>query len=537
MKRLSIRSSVKSSNTLSNTLLLTLVVLLVAATIAGCGARPGPRGQSAESPETAQARRGTLVARVSASGSVEPNRRVSLTFKTAGEVERVYVETGDEVEAGDTLVELKTEELVLQQAQAQAALAGAEAQLAQLTASAQTEDIAVAEASLNSADARLADLHAGADDAEVKAAQAAVNSAWQNYNQVREGPTEFELDKAKRNLDNARNQLYSAQSNRDAVCGRAGSASDIPGISGTTQAQCDQAEAQVLIAEVNVDQAEAALEELKAPPSDAALAQAWAQVAQAESQLERLEEGASSGEIAAAEAQVTQAQAQLDKLRDGPTAGELAVAQGQVKQAQVGVQQAELALRNATLRAPMAGTVSVVSATEGELISAAQPAVILIDTSQYKITLAIDETDIGQIEVGQPARITLDAYPDRELSGEVTEISPSGTIQQGIVTYSVVARPTDTDVPLRVGMTAGVDITVAEKDNVLLVPNRAIRSQDGRRVVLVPRGDTTEPVEVETGLRNDEFVEIVAGLSEGDRVVTSVVPTNQPLENGFFGGQ
>jgi HlyD family secretion protein len=532
MKRLSVRLSVRLSSTL-----LLIAVLLVVATIAGCGARPRPGGESAAAPETAQVRRGTLTARVSASGSVEPNRRIALTFKAAGEVEEVYVETGDEVKVGDPLVKLKTDELELQQAQARAALAAAEAQLAQLKASAKPEDVAAAEASLNSAQTRLDDLRAGPDDAELQAAQAAANSAWQNYNQVRKGPTQFELDKAKRNLDNARNQLYSAQSNRDAVCGRAGSDSGIPGISGTTQAQCDQAQAQVLIAQVNVDQAAAAQEELKAQPSDAALAQAWAQVAQAESQLKGLQEGAGSGEIAAAEAQVAQAQAQLDKLREGPTSEELAVTAAQLEQARVGVQQAELALRNATLHAPTAGTVSTVSATAGELISAAQPAVVLIDTSQYKITLPIDETDIGQIAAGQPARITLDAYPDRELTGEVTEISPSGTVQQGIVTYSVVVRPDETDLPLRPGMTAGVDITTAEKENVLLVPNRAIRSQNGRRVVLVQHGDTTEPVEVETGLRNDEFVEIVAGLSEGDRVVTSVVPTNQPLEGGFFGGQ
>lgn len=520
---------------LYNTLLLTMLALLIAAAVAGCGARPSPSGQSADTLETAQVQRGTLVARVSASGSVEPNRRVALTFKTAGEVEEVYVAAGDEVAAGDPLVKLKADEVELQQAQARAALAAAEAQLAQLTASAKPEDIAAAEAAVNSAQARLEDLQAGPDDAELKAAQAAVNSAWQNYNQVQAGPTQFELDKAKRNLDNAHNQLYSAQSNRDAVCGRVDSG--IPGITGSTQAQCDQAQAQVLIAQVNVDQAAAAQEELKAPPSDAALAQAWAQVTQAESQLERLQEGTGAGEIAAAQAQVAQAQAQLDKLREGPTTQELAVTEAQVEQARVGVQQAELGMKNTTLRAPMAGTVSAVSTTEGELVSAAQPAVVLIDASQYKITLPIDETDIGQIEVGQPATITLDAYPDRELSGEVTEISPSGTVQQGIVTYSVVVRPAEADVPLRPGMTAGVDITTAEKENVLLVPNRAIRSQNGRRVVLVPRGDTTEAVEVETGLRNDEYVEITAGLSEGDRVITSVVPTNQPLEGGFFGGQ
>lgn len=503
--------------------------------------------QAADELKTATVERGTLVASVSASGGVEAQRRMALTFKTPGRVAEVYVEAGNEVEAGDRLVQLDTAELELQVAQARAGLASAEARLAQLKAGARAADLSAAQATVESARSQLNQLQAGADDAEVQAARAALDSARKNLNKVRSGPNQFELDRAKRNLDQAKNQLYAAQSQRDSVCGQVNANLDqIPddfpledtGLSDLVsagQAQCDQAEAQVLIAQVSVDQAAAALEQLKAPPDDAAVASAQAQVSQAQAQLDRLLAGPGKAELAAAQAQVRQAEAQLEKLQAGPTAEELAVTQAQVEQARVGLQQAELALENATLKAPMAGTVALVGATEGELISQAQPAVILIDTSEFKITLAIDETDIGKIEVGQPASITLDAFPNEELSGQVTEVSPAGTATQGIVTYSVTVRPDPTDLPLKPGMTAGVDVIVAEKDNVLLVPNRAIRTEGGERVVLVPRGDRTETVEVQTGLRNEQFVEIKSGLSEGDRVITSVVPTNKPLEGGFFG--
>ena len=373
----------------------------------------------------------------------------------------------------------------------------------------------------------------------MQAARAALDSAQQNLAKVLAGPTQFELDRAKRNLDQARNQLYAAQAQRDGICGRVGLSLEealARQITPASQAQCDQAQAQVLIAQVNVDQAAAALEELKAGPDEATIAAARAQVAQAQAQLKRLLEGPSEAELAAAKAQVRQAEAQLAKLKAGPTEEELAAAQAQVDQARAALAQAELALKQATLVAPMDGTVAAVNVSPGELVSAALPAIVLVDTSGFEITLAIDETDIGQVQVGQRATIGLDAFPNRQLSGRVTQIAPAATVQQGIVTYAVTVVPDPIDVPLRAGLTASVDIVVAEKENVLLVPNRALRFEEGRRIVLVHRGDETVPVEVQTGLRNDQFTEIVGGdLKEGDRVVTSVVPTNKPLEGGFFG--
>jgi len=489
--------------------------------------------------ETALVERGKLIAIVSATGSVNPKRQVALMFKTPGRVAEVYVEVGDAVKQGDPLVRLDTAELELQVAQARAALAAAEAQLARLKAPPRPEDLAAAQAALDSARAQLEQLKAGPDEVELAAARAALDSAQKNLAKVLAGPTQFELDRAKRNLDQARNQLYAAQQQRDIVCGRANMSPEealAQGITPATRDQCQQAEAQVLIAQVNVDQAAAALEELKAGPDEATVAAAQAQVAEAQARLQRLLKGPSEAELAAAEAQVRQAEAQLEKLKAGPTKEELAAAQAQVDQARATLQQAELALEQATLVAPMDGTVAAVNVNPGELVSSALPAVVLVDTSGFEITLAIDETDIGQVQVGQRVSIGLDAFPDRELSGRVTRIAPSGTAQQGIVSYTVTILPDPTDVPLRPGMTASVDIIVAEKENVLLVPNRALRFEEGRRIVLVQRGDETVPVEVQTGLRNDQFTEVVGGdLKEGDRVVTSVVPTNKPLEGGFFG--
>ncbi|MFQ5343118.1 MAG: efflux RND transporter periplasmic adaptor subunit [Anaerolineae bacterium] len=517
------------------------IVIVVLAVLAVFGFRQWSAGSQPATAEleTAVVERGTMIAQVSASGTIEARRQAALMFKTPGQVAEVYVEAGDQVAVGDPLVKLDTSELELQVAQARAGLAAAQARLAQLKAGASSEDLAAGQAAVDSAQAQLDKLQAGSDEIDVQAARAALDSAQKSLNKVLAGPDQFEMDQAKRNVDQARNQLFAAQSQRDSICGRTGISTEealARGVIPASSSECHQAKAQALIAQVNVDQAAAAYEKLKSPPDAAAVAAARAQVAQAQAQLQRLLEGASEAELAAAQAQVRQAEAQIQKLKAGASAEELDAAQAQVDQARAVLDQAELALKNATLVAPMAGTVATVGVTEGELVSAALPAVVLIDTSEFKIGLAIDETDIGKIQEGQPATITLDAFPGEELSGQVTEVSPAGTIQQGIVTYGVTVQPDPMEMPLRPGMTAGVDIVVARKDNTLMAPNRAVRTQEGKRVVLVPRGSETVPVEIEIGLRNDQFVEIKSGLAEGDRVITSVVPSNNPLEGGFFGG-
>jgi HlyD family secretion protein len=196
----------------------------------------------------------------------------------------------------------------------------------------------------------------------------------------------------------------------------------------------------------------------------------------------------------------------------------------------------ELRLRQAQLIAPIDGRVASVLIKEGEQATPGAPAVTLVNEGAFHITVNVDEIDIDQIEVGQPVAITLDALPDRPVTGTVSEIAPTSNATSGVVTYLVTINIDEGQSEgLRPGLSASAIITVDEVNDVLVVPNWAIRlnRETGEAFVLLKAADgTISEVVVETGLRNDQFSEVVSGLNEGDVVVL----TNVREGLNFFGG-
>jgi multidrug efflux pump subunit AcrA (membrane-fusion protein) len=166
------------------TLYVILGVAIVAAVVGAAVWRSRLAAQPEEETRSALVERGTMLVAVSASGSVEPQTRVSLAFESPGRVTEVTVEVGDTVAAGDVLARLDDRQLALQVRQAQAALALAEAQLDQLQAGPQSEEVEMAEANLRAAQAQVSaaaadldQLEAGPDDAQTAAANADLASA------------------------------------------------------------------------------------------------------------------------------------------------------------------------------------------------------------------------------------------------------------------------------------------------------------------------------------------------------------------------
>jgi macrolide-specific efflux system membrane fusion protein len=104
---------------------------------------------------------------------------------------------------------------------------------------------------------------------------------------------------------------------------------------------------------------------------------------------------------------------------------------------------------------------------------------------------------------------------------------------QGVVNYDVVIDVAGNDVPIKAGMTANANVQVARKENVLLIPTRAIRAQGSRRLVTVLEGDLLTEVVVTLGLSNDQETEILSGLSEGMQVLTIALPASGPRFTGF----
>ena len=458
-------------------IVITIIILLAAVALVFVGSRfmGGTQATAAEGIQTVVVERSTLRASVDATGSVAPETRLELSFKSAGRVAEIMVEEGDQVEAGEALARLETADLEQALIQAQASLAISEAQLAQ------TED--------------------GASAEELASARAALESALADYEDVKAGPSQEDITVAKADMEKARIALEKAQADYDKISWQAG-------LGATAEASTLQQ------ASVDYERARAQYELTVDRPTDSELKQA--------------------------EAQIAQAQATLAALEEQPTPEDLAIARAQVTQARSTLTQAQLNLDEATLVAPFAGTVADVNIEVGQIVNSGTPVIVLTDPTSYYVDLYIDETEIGKVQVGQPVVITLDAFPNEEIEGEVTVIKSIGTVSGGIVTYEVRVEIAPTEVSIRPDMTASATVVVEEKENVLLIPNRAIRREgDVMYVEVLDQSGGTEVrrVAIATGASNDAVTEVTAGLEEGDVVVTTVVRGDEfqgPM--GMFGG-
>jgi len=471
-------------------LLGALVVIIIAGSWVLYSAQHNKVATLPEGVKTAPVERASIESLISATGSVAAEHEQSLSFATSGTVVQVLVAQGDRVVAGQPLARVDDEELRLNLMQAQAAVAVAEAQLAQTKVGASSEEITRYQAAVDIARSSL------------KAAQAGVESAQANLDRLLAGATVEEVAIAERRIAEAKNSLWGAQSQRDAICGRVKM--------GGAQADCDNAQAGVGQAEENVRIAELQLQTTLNGARAEDVTAARAAVEQAKAQQ------------AQAHSQVAQAEADLARAKSGPQAEQVAVVEAQVNQAKVGVMEAQARLDDAVLTAPAAGTLARWQVFVGDRVTAGSPVGTLVDDTRYHLTVAIDETDIHKVAVGQPARLTLDAYPDVALTGHVTSIDLLGDTSQGIVTYSVRIDLDPTQVSVRPMMTTTVDIVAERKDNVVRVPNRAVRRDAAGRYVQIVRNGQLVRVDIQVGVSDTEYTEITSGLDEGEEVVVAL---------------
>lgn len=197
----------------------------------------------------------------------------------------------------------------------------------------------------------------------------------------------------------------------------------------------------------------------------------------------------------------------------------LRVAQQQEAGARASLAFANTQLEYGRIVAPIAGVVASISTQEGETVAASFAAptfVTLLDLARLEVWAYVDETDIGRIRIGQPARFTVDTYGATEFDGVVTAIYPKAEIRDNVVNYVTVVRfAPPADRTLRPDMTTTVRIALDLQKNVLALPARAVRRESGRAFVLLANGTRRD---VGTGARDEQFIEITHGIGEGDEV-------------------
>jgi macrolide-specific efflux system membrane fusion protein len=222
------------------------------------------------------------------------------------------------------------------------------------------------------------------------------------------------------------------------------------------------------------------------------------------------------------EARVVSAARELELAKQRYTE-DLKSAKAQLEQAAAAVRVLEAQVSYATIRAPISGIISSVATQEGETVAAGLNSptfVTIIDLHKLQVDAFVDETDIGKIRVGQKATFTVDSYPDREFNATVQAIYPKAVIMDNVVYYDVVHR---IDEPLtgqlRPEMTTNVTISLDARKGVLAVPVRAVSREQGKSVVELVRNGQTVRQPVKVGWKDPEWIEIAAGLKEGERVV------------------
>jgi HlyD family secretion protein len=217
------------------------------------------------------------------------------------------------------------------------------------------------------------------------------------------------------------------------------------------------------------------------------------------------------------------AEAALDQKRSGPRPVDVAGLRASVEQAQVNADKAVNDLKNIQVIAPVDGTISEVVPDIGETVVANSVAVRMVGTQSYDIEALVPETDIAKVQVGQSAKITLDAFGDDvPFEGTVTAEDPDQTKVQDAIYYKIRVQIDPGEHDIKPGMTANVTITTGERTGVLVMPLRAIRTTNGTKTVRVLENGQPQTKVVTVGLRGDEgLIEVTDGLKEGDRVIVA----------------
>ncbi len=185
------------------------------------------------------------------------------------------------------------------------------------------------------------------------------------------------------------------------------------------------------------------------------------------------------------------------------------------------VETIKVSLPNADISSPINGEILKIDLEPGEWAVATAPVITILDTSMLQMKGIIDEMDMPFVELGGKAIVTLDALPEKQTEGTVTYISPVGTIQSGVVFYEATLELENIDGMFRDGMSATADVIVKESKDALLLPVGAISKEGGNYYVTkILDDEQNEQIEIQVGLNDGRFMEILSGLKEGDEVLT-----------------
>lgn len=218
-------------------------------------------------------------------------------------------------------------------------------------------------------------------------------------------------------------------------------------------------------------------------------------------------------DLALAQAEYDDALYAFQRVADGPNPAD-------VEAAQACVDAARATINMAQLTSPFEGDVTSVDNLIGDQVSAGATAFRIDDLSRLLVDVELSEIDINNVSLGQNVQISFDAIQNKEYNGKVVEVGQIGTNVAGAVNFKVTIELTDADALVRPGMTAAVNIVVKEIENEILIPNRAVRLVDGKRVVYLMTNGFPEMVEIRLGASADAMSVLASdNIVEGAEII------------------
>ncbi len=514
-------------------------VVLVLGAVAGYFVIMGQQNKAEvrNSFETVKVERGELVSIIGATGSVRARQSAIVTWDTSGSVESVDVVLGDVVSEDEQLAALEQTSLPQALISTQGELVSANQALdnlldSDLQAAQALQSVETAEQALE--DAQNPELaQATAQKAVADAKKTLKDTERQLYNVINPIKDEYVTLVNQRSLDEVFENLSAATEELEDAWNAYQLVEDKPFNDPERAAARDtlnDAQWAYTLAywkfnelheggEDDKDDADDPtdsdneIDYIELPVALGQIAVAQANLAEAEKEWERLKDVPTPGDLAALEAQLADAQREWERLQNGPDPDDVLAAESRVAAA-------EAALEAAQLLAPFNGTITQVEVLPGDQVTMGTMAFRIDDLSSIYADIQVSEVDINKIELGQIVTLTFDAILAAEYHGKVVDVALAGNDVQGVVNFEVTVELTDADEQVRPGMTVAANIVVNELENVLLVPNRAVRVIDGKRVVYVLRMSGPEAVEVELGASSDTHSEVIGGnLKKGDEII------------------
>jgi len=492
---------------------------------------------------------GTVLKEISETGTVKISEEINLGFKNSGRIGEIYVKVGDIVETGQKLAKLDASQLYIELTEAQAALEVAQADYNKLLAGSSSEEIKVAET-------------------EVLNAQVTLENAQQNLKNI-ETDAEEDLKQAYEDaidtLDDAYLKIYNSFNVTDSIYRSYFTSNDQEGI------RVKDSRNKIKNA---LNQTKSYIDNVKSDPQDEKIDTALSEVKDAlEDTRDALEvirdvaetplyrDAVSSSDktsldnqksyvntvrtdvindqqtisttkitndtnindakadIATAEAKLQKAQDELALKEAGPTQENIDLYLAKIKQAQAKVSLLQNKIQETVLKSSNGGQIIKINKREGEVIQPTDSVISFLSAGPFQVEVDIYEEDIVNVKIDNPVEITLAAFPDEILKGRVISIDPAEKLVEGIVYYEVTIGFEKNKEGIKPGMTADIIIESDKKENILVIPKRAVKKIDGKKIVQVFKDSEVKEREIEIGLEGDEFFEVVSGLNEGEEVV------------------